>query len=366
MNQALSRLLCNYFCNSFASIKMITQIIEGLFEVRDVNLASIALAIEGEKQDSRYKKLQRFFKNFKISHEALAHLLVKIAGIADEKWLLALDRTNWKFGKKDINILVLSICYKGIAIPIMWDLLDKAGSSNSIERKELLERFLSIFDVSKIAGLLGDREFIGDKWLQYLVDRSIPFYIRIKESLTIGRSEGEIVTANHLVKKLEKGEYTVLKGKRSLGKNYLGPKLSVSALRTEEGELVIVATNDRPHAALNIYRERWQIETLFGCLKTRGFNFENTHMVHLDRISTLLAMLSIAFTFAYIVGLWLHEVKPIKFKSHGRKAVSFFRYGLDYLRRIFLKPEKMAEQLKEIIERFIEPFDDLLQRLTAC
>jgi hypothetical protein len=366
MNEALSCVLCNYFCNSFASIKMITQIILGLFEVRDVNLSAIALTIEGEKQESRYKKLQRFFKNYKISYEALAHLLVKIAGLGEEKWLLALDRTNWKFGKKDINILVLSICYKGIAIPIMWDLLDKTGSSNSLERQELLERFLSIFDVSKIAGLICDREFIGDKWLQYLVDRAVPFYIRIKANLTIGRSEGELVTANHLVKQLKNGDQTVLKGKRYLGKNYLAPKLSVSALRKEEGELVIVATNDRPHAALNIYKERWQIETLFGCLKTRGFNFENTHMLHLDRISTLLAMLSIAFTFAYKVGIWQHEVKPIKFKSHGRKALSFFRYGLDYLRRIFLKPGKMAKQLQEIIERFIRPFDDLLQRLTAC
>ncbi|HAT8797519.1 TPA: IS4 family transposase, partial [Legionella pneumophila] len=30
------------------------------------------------------------------------------------------DRTNWRWGKKDINILMLSVVYKGIAIPLFW------------------------------------------------------------------------------------------------------------------------------------------------------------------------------------------------------------------------------------------------------
>jgi hypothetical protein len=86
-----------------------------------------------------------------------------------------------------------------------------------------------------------------------------------------------------------------------------------------------------------IIRIRLWIESLFACLKTRGFNFENTHLVHLDRISKLLGILAIAFTFAYTVGIWRHSIKPIKLKPHGRKAMSTFRYGLDYLRRIYLQ-----------------------------
>jgi len=33
--------------------------------------------------------------------------------------VLALDWTNWKFGKANINILILSICRDGFAIPLM-------------------------------------------------------------------------------------------------------------------------------------------------------------------------------------------------------------------------------------------------------
>jgi hypothetical protein len=367
MNTALSCLLGNYFCNSFASIKLIEQIILGLIKVRDVNLTQLALTIEGHgNQASRYRKLQRFFSRVDLSYANLTKLLVKIVGIESEKWLLALDRTNWKFGKLDINILVLSICYEGIAIPIMWDMLAKAGASNNFERQQLMERFIGIFGVDKISALLGDREFIGDLWLKFLADRMVPFYIRIKTNLTIGRSEGELVTANHSVKQLKGGEYIVLKGKRYLGKNYKGPKLSVSALRNTCGELVIIATNENPYEALNIYKRRWEIETLFGCLKTRGFNFENTHMINLDRISRLLGILAITFTFAYVVGIWQHTVKPIKLKQHGRKAISMFRYGLDYLRRIFFNPDKMQAEILEVIEKFIKPIIQDLLKISSC
>lgn len=367
MNTTLSCLLGNYFSSSLASIKLIEQLIIGTTKTRDVNLTQLALTIDGEaSQSSRYRKLQRFFANFRLSYGSLAKLLVKLAGIDSEKWLLALDRTNWKFGKLDINILVLSICHNGIAIPIMWDMLPKAGSSNSFERQELMTRFISIFGVDKIAALLGDREFIGDIWLKFLSDSRVPFYIRIKSNLTIGRSEKELVTANHVVKKLKNSEYIVLKGKRYLGKNYKGPKLSVSALRNEEGELVIIATNDNAYKALETYKRRWEIETLFGCLKTRGFNFENTHMVDLDRISKLLGILAISFTFAYVVGQWKHSIKPIRLKKHGRKAISIFRYGLDYLRQIFFNLDKMMDDFLEIIDRFIKPIIPHLQRLTTC
>ncbi len=188
MITALSQVLGNYFFNSFASIKLIEQLITGLFYVRDVNLTQLALVIEGKGSNhSRYRKLQRFFSGFNFSYTALAKLLISLAGIESERWLLAFDRTNWKFGKLDINILVLSICHNGIAIPIMWDMLAKTGASNSNERQKLIDRFLGSFGVEKISSLLGDREFIGDEWMKFLADYKIPFYIRVKKNLTIGR-----------------------------------------------------------------------------------------------------------------------------------------------------------------------------------
>ena len=42
--------------------------------------------------------------------------------------------------------------------------------------------------------------------------------------------------------------------------------------------------------------------------------------------------MTIAFCWAYKTGEWRNEQKEIKIKKHGRKAISYFRYGLDVLR----------------------------------
>ncbi len=69
----------------------------------------------------------------------------------------------------------------------------------------------------------------------------------------------------------------------------------------------------------------------FRCFKGRGFSFEDTDITDRARIKKLVALLAIAFTWTHRTGEWQNEQKPIKIKTHGRPAVSLFRYGLDFL-----------------------------------
>ena len=368
MRLVLSTIIGEHFLVSNAIIKLMTEFILALIKVRDVNLTSIAVAICNQyKVESGYRKLQRFFANIDICYVCLAKLIIKLAKLEKCKWVLVLDRTNWKFGKLNINILVLSIDCFGIGVPVLWSMLDNnGGSSNTREREELINRFVEIFGTDVIESLLADREFIGDSWLKFLDAKGIHFYIRIKSNLTIGRSEDELVTANHLVKKLKNEEFVVLKGLRHLGKKYIGPKVKIAARRSDKGELMIIATNDDANIALKMYANRWSIECLFASLKTRGFNFENTHLVHLERIEKLLALLAITFTLCHILGIWRNEIEPIKIKRHQRKAKSLFRYGLDFLRRLLFNPEIIETKIEEIIDKLLAPKQDKFSGLSAC
>ena len=74
-------------------------------------------------------------------------------------WVLCLDRTNWKVGRRDVNILMLAVVTRRLRIPLMWTVLDKAGSSNQCERIALMRRYLALFGPRSIAWLLADREF---------------------------------------------------------------------------------------------------------------------------------------------------------------------------------------------------------------
>jgi hypothetical protein len=68
----------------------------------------------------------------------------------------------------------------------------------------------------------------------------------------------------------------------------------------------------------------------FGALKSRGFNLEETRLQGSEPISCLLALLAIAFTWAF-VGVWQAAVKELKLKKHGHPPKSVFRLGLNML-----------------------------------
>ena len=99
-----------------------------------------------------------------------------------QPWVLSLDRTTWEFGDHCYNILTLGIVHEGVAILIWWWLLKKKGNSNSDELMQFIEAIL------KIRCLSGDREFIGQAWLRYLLlEPSMSFRLRIRATNKIQR-----------------------------------------------------------------------------------------------------------------------------------------------------------------------------------
>ena len=115
------------------------------------------------------------------------------------------------WGEKNINILVLAVVYRGIAIPIYWTLLNKRGNSNYRERIELLNRFIKNFGQKHILAILADREFVGMEWFNHLNKNNIPFIFRIKKNAKTTNSRGEIVQVQSLFYSLKVGDHTLLK-----------------------------------------------------------------------------------------------------------------------------------------------------------
>lgn len=244
-----------------------------------------------------------------------------------------IGRFKIRLCKRSINILTFAIAYKGIGIPLAWFVMDKAGNSFTNDRIKLLEKVISMMGISKIKGLLADREFIGSAWFDYLIKNKIPFYIRIKEdTLAKGARKGYAVPLKDIFRHVKEGKKKVLAQPLEL----LGNFFYVAASRLKD-ELLIVVTNKNPKKALQIYKIRWEIETLFACLKTRGFCFEDTHIIHPERIEKLIFVLCIAFCWSYRLGDLAEAIKPIKIKKHGRKAKSLFRYGMDKIREVLFE-----------------------------
>jgi hypothetical protein len=242
-------------------------------------------------------------------------------------------------------MLFLGIAYMGIAFPIIWITFSKAGNSNTEERIHLMERFLKIFGKARIFCLTADREFIGHQWFSYLLKQRISFCIRIRENMSVTTVRGIPVHAKTLFRDLPIGEVRGLKGRRWV----CGVKVFVVGLRLPDGEYLILVTDKAPETAMETYAHRWEIETLFECLKSRGFRFEDTHLTEPERIDKLVALLAITFCWCHFTGEWLHKQKPIPIKTHGRKAKSIFRLGLDHLREMLLNISEKMQNFKKMI-----------------
>lgn len=331
-----------------ARLRFVTKFLIALFIVRTINFTKIANKIDGaEKEDSRYKQIQRFFRLYEMDYKQVSSFVANVLPNHDEKWVLSMDRTNWKFGKININILTLGIAYKGTAFPLMWIMLDKQGNSNTEERIELIKSFIDLFGKDKIDCIVADREFIGKCWFKYLIkDAGITFRIRVKEACYINKVNGEKAPLKNFFRDIKIGDQKILSKKRSLW----GHSLFITGTKSKEGELVIVVTNHLPETALQDYAKRWEIETLFKCMKSSGFNFEETHLTHLDRINKLMALLTIAFCWTYLTGEWKNESNPIKIKTHGRKAMSVFRLGLNILGEIVTFMHRKITEFREVVK----------------
>src|SRR6266498_1746898 len=169
-----------------ARLRFLTRFITSLIITATVRLSRIALMMNTEvKNETNYRGLQRFFLNFRMEYEQYARFVMSHLP-REGKYYLVMDRTNWKFGKTDINILMLGIIYKKNCFPLYWELLEKGGGSSTQERKELLQKAINLLGREKIAALLCDREFIGVYWFKYLIDQKIEFHIRLPKQVKYG------------------------------------------------------------------------------------------------------------------------------------------------------------------------------------
>lgn len=68
-----------------------------LLRLKQVNLTQLALAFAGQSDPkSRYRRLQRFFREVVFDYDAIAHLIMQLFDFHNQSFYLTVDRTNWK------------------------------------------------------------------------------------------------------------------------------------------------------------------------------------------------------------------------------------------------------------------------------
>ncbi|WP_118840710.1 IS4 family transposase [Salinibacter ruber] len=358
----LTRVLSERLGWNRARMKLMARLTGALPMQTTTNLAQLAHAGKPQVEtDSTYRRLQRFFAEFTFGYEALGRFLLDLVPTSPP-YLAVLDRTEWHFGQTPVNVLMIGIAQNGIAFPVAWSVLDHGGGSGADEHTDLLKQFLQIVDPEHIRALVADREFTGAGFLRGLKKREIPFVIRLRKDRRIGPPSNErssrewSLPARMFARTCPPEQAAHLNGLKGLG-GAESVDSQVVTKRLEDGSFLILAGRQvSPDSMMNLYRKRWEIETLFAALKSRGFGLEATHMTKPDRIRKLLGMLALTYSWTRIIGIdrEAREGHPREC-ANGYPEKSLFRYGLDRLRELTANWHRMRDELHRCIQALIAP-----------
>jgi len=337
-------------------VKVMLLLIQCIIRCRTVCLykcraeAGAVLGRKDLKLHTVYTRLIRFFKIKSIDSfcVGITWLIIHLIGFEGSVYM-AMDRSNWKIGKVNINVLFVGLLLpNGVFIPIIWEQLDKRGNSNEGERISLMERFSKVWinHTGIHITLLADREFIGLKWIKFLLGIGWSLVIRLRYQDYLGyvaTALGKTIykTERLIERKVRQNDffqvcieidgkqlyYTVFKntGKRK-GKKTKGDQYVI--LLSDFSDIKLISES---------YRKRWGIEVFFYHCKTKGFNLEDLNLTNLKKAQLMMGLVAVAYVLCILHGLHCQRTQKTYFLKYGSKlsqSISLFRKGYDNLKNI--------------------------------
>src|ERR1700685_2209579 len=203
---ALSRLIVDHIRLARSRCETLGWLIVSILTAGTVNLTRLGPHIDSAAQiPSVHPRVGGV-----LSRAGAGRLVVSALSLAAKPWHLAIDRTNWQFGKTDLNLLVLSVAHGDVCVPLFWHVLGKAGNSNTAERIDLMQVFKATFPDQAVASLTGDREFIGNAWIEWLQQAAIPYFLRLREDMHVFNNDHAPLPLRQHAARLRTGERLVL------------------------------------------------------------------------------------------------------------------------------------------------------------
>lgn len=304
------------------------------------------MGIKNYNINTAYVRLIRFFKikNIDAFCCGIILMIIHLLEIKGEIYM-SLDRTNWKIGQQNINVLYLGLILpNGVFIPVLWQLYNKRGNTSQEERCKILERFFRVWESYHELDItiLGDREFVGAHWFDFLKKVNFSFVIRARWQDywgEVSKSTNRLVPKleKYIAKKVKKDGYfqtgIVLKGQRLY--------YTVFENRSKRGKKTdkwLVLISDRPDVdwISESFPKRWGIEVFFYHCKTNGFNLEDLNLQNLLKAQLMMGVVSICYILSVLKGMKCQKNQKINWKNYknkkSRRSISIFRLGYDNLK----------------------------------
>jgi hypothetical protein len=122
--------------------------------------------------------------------------------------------------------------------------------------------------------------------------------------------------------------------------------------KNEEEALFVISDQPAGPKRIKEYRLRWRVESTFQDLKSRGWDWEESHVRRLDRVDRMLLVLFLGvWWLAHLAASCIHDGRRDRYDRHDRRDKSILRIGRLYLLDLERKASHPSDLRRSLLFR---------------
>lgn len=257
-------------------------------------------------QASKIQRFRRLLDNAKLSAEGIYQPIVRAAlsGLRRQRVHILLDRVVLTDSQ---NVLVVSLGFRRRSIPLVWRILDHAGSSNLTDQQTVLAAAVALLPPEVRVIIQADSEFRSQTLFTWIVSYGWEAILGVRGNLTVTSDPRQVGQA--LSAWLPDRDTVIYLNQVWLSEEQYGP-VNVLAWwdKNDRGVLTCYAVMTNLPASWQTYRigsRRMWIETMFRDWQSGGFDLGKTAISDRERFHRLILLVCLVYLWFVSVGRWL-------------------------------------------------------------
>lgn len=318
--------------------KTLAWFVLGAIKANSIVIQRVAEALLAESEvsvTSIERRLQRFLSNPRIDTQQTWDDFLRqiLPYFQHEPMRLVIDLTPYE---EHAQVIYIGLLPSSRVLPLVWKVMPgqtkwDQGLWDCIE--ELLTRLRAHMTTADCT-LIGDSAFGCFPMVKMCERFGWHYLFRICADHTCEPWSPR----GRLLPSMRVAELVSQPGKRFYGRVRLWQEKSIetniSAFWDPEEEEALLVISDLPacRKRLTDYRLRMRVEATFQDLKSRGWDWEASHVRRLDRVDRMLLVLFLlVWWLAHLAASCLHNGRRARYDRHDRREKSLLRIGRLYL-----------------------------------
>ncbi len=326
-------------CSCFRAIKAESIVIQ--------RVAEELLAESDAKAPSIERRLQRFLSNGRINTTKTWDDFLRqiMPSFRQAPMKLVIDLTSYE---EHAQVIYIGLLQHSRVLPLVWKVMPgqeswDQGLWDCIE--ELFERLAPHIGKTDCT-IIGDSAFGCFAMVTLCQKYRWHYLFRICAQHTCQHWSAQ----GRLLPTCRVSDLVKMPGKRFYGpirlwqEDQIETNLSAYWDQNEEEALLVISDLPACSKRISDYRLRWRVESTFQDLKSRGWDWEESHVRRLDRVDRMLLVLFLLIWWlAHLAASCIRHGRRDRYDRHDRRDKGILRIGRLYLLDIERKASRVCD-----------------------